>query len=108
MITFTPFDGLSRLDTSRHMLVVGKTGGGKSSLLLGLLRREIEAGRGAILLDPHGDLAVDVALRVPRFRRNDVTVFDPTDPTCRGLNPFARLPPEDRPLAVSNPPLSRS
>ncbi len=84
------------------MLVVGKTGSGKSSMLRKVLDREIARGAGALLLDPHGDLAFEVAANVPRRRWNDTILFDPRDEKVRGLNPFARLAPADRPLAVSN------
>ena len=100
-ITLTP-NALSRLDMSRHMLVVGRTGGGKSTMLRMLLERELGAGGGALLLDPHGDLAREVAAQIPRRRKNDVTFFDLSDNACPGLNPFARLRVEDRSLAVSN------
>src|SRR3989344_4883689 len=88
--------------TRMHALVVGRTGSGKSTMLRTLLLHEIALGRGAPLLDPHGDLALEVAATIPKRRRNDVVTFDPTLPDCPGLNPFARVPADERSLAVSN------
>lgn len=46
----------------RHAYIVGRTGSGKSSLLLLLLRHVIETGRASVLLlEPHGDLSRAVA-----------------------------------------------
>lgn len=47
---------LSEEDRARHMHVVGRTGSGKSKLLEWMIREDIKAGRGLLLLDPHGDL----------------------------------------------------
>jgi hypothetical protein len=66
-------------DRRRHLYVVGKTGMGKSTLLLSLIGQDIAAGRGAFLLDPHGDLCDDVLARIPDYRRDDVILLDPSD-----------------------------
>lgn len=42
------------------MYVIGVTGKGKSKLLEYCIYQEIRAGRGCILIDPHGDLVRDV------------------------------------------------
>ncbi|HVU10735.1 MAG TPA: type IV secretion system DNA-binding domain-containing protein, partial [Phototrophicaceae bacterium] len=66
-------------DRRRHTYIVGKTGMGKSTLLMTLILQDIEAGRGVFLLDPHGDLAEDVLARIPANRAGDVIVLDPSD-----------------------------
>ncbi len=66
-------------DRRRHLYVVGKTGMGKSTLLLTLILQDIEAGRGVFLLDPHGDLCEDVLARIPSYRADDVVLLDPSD-----------------------------
>ncbi|HEX4129566.1 MAG TPA: hypothetical protein VHZ24_05950 [Pirellulales bacterium] len=48
-----PF-GMRRDDRRRHLYIVGKTGMGKSTLLLNMLADDIAAGRGCCLVDPHG------------------------------------------------------
>lgn len=66
-------------DRRRHMYVVGKTGMGKSTLLMTLILQDIDAGRGVFLLDPHGDLCEDVLARIPAYRADDVIVLDPSE-----------------------------
>ncbi|MBL8680142.1 MAG: type IV secretion system DNA-binding domain-containing protein [Myxococcales bacterium] len=71
--------GIRAADLARHALVVGRTGAGKSVLLERLILGQIERGMGVALIDPHGDLAESVLARIPRFRINDVVLFDPAD-----------------------------
>ncbi len=66
-------------DRLRHMYVVGATGTGKSTLLLNLIRQDMEAGNGIAVLDPHGDLIDQILGFVPDDRVDDVIVFDPSD-----------------------------
>ena len=63
----------------RHMHLIGASGTGKSTMLLNMIRQDMEAGYGMAVLDPHGDL-IDTALKyVPEHRLDDVIVFDPSD-----------------------------
>ena len=57
---------LSVPDSLRHLHAIGPTGVGKSTLLLGLITQDMQAGRGVVVIDPKGDLAADVIDRVPR------------------------------------------
>ncbi|MEP6670190.1 MAG: type IV secretion system DNA-binding domain-containing protein [Chthoniobacter sp.] len=61
----------------RHIWTVGATGTGKSSLLLRLIRQDIEAGEGVALIDPHGDLFEQVLASIPRKRVKDVVLLEP-------------------------------
>ena len=70
---------LSAEHRSRHSYVVGASGTGKSTLLLNMIRRDMAAGRGIALLDPHGDLVDDVLRQVPEHRLDDVVLLDPAD-----------------------------
>ena len=70
---------LSVPDSLHHLHVIGPTGVGKSTLLLGLIAQDMVAGRGVVVIDPKGDLAADVLDRVPRDRASDVVVLDPSD-----------------------------
>ncbi|MBI3786921.1 MAG: DUF87 domain-containing protein [Ignavibacteriales bacterium] len=63
----------------RHIHIVGKTGTGKSTLLLNCIRQSAEAGNGVAVLDPHGDLVDKIVKLVPEERINDVILFDPSD-----------------------------
>lgn len=86
-----------------HMVLVGKTGQGKSTLLKQLALADAAAGRGLLLVDPHGDLAAEVVAGLPKKRRGDLVRFDATDlVTCPGLNPLRSVPLEDRALVTSN------
>lgn len=76
-------------DATRHLHVMGPTGVGKSTLLLGLIRADMAAGHSVVLLDPKGDLVTDVLARVPEERQEDVVVLDPTSERPVGLNPLA-------------------
>ncbi|MFO0590493.1 MAG: hypothetical protein U0441_23325 [Polyangiaceae bacterium] len=83
--------------------MIGKTGMGKSTLLCELALADARAGRGFLLLDPHGDLAQDVRRSLPSRRKNDVVLIDPLQlDACPGLNPLRSVVPEDRSLVVSN------
>lgn len=76
-------------DRLRHTYVVGKTGTGKSKFLLSLMIRDIQAGKGIGVIDPHGDLVNELITHIPESRKDDVIIFDPTDeehPFC--LNPL--------------------
>jgi DNA helicase HerA-like ATPase len=90
------------LAPEHSLLIVGKTGTGKSRLLASFVARQAQTARSVVLLDPHGDLADDVLRDIPRFRKNDVIVIDPTDPSCRGVNPFRGVDAASRPLVVAN------
>ncbi len=69
--------GIRKKDRRYHMYVVGKTGVGKSTLLLNMIKQDIENGEGLALLDPHGDL-VEKALKViPESRIKDLIYFNP-------------------------------
>ncbi|WP_371652894.1 MULTISPECIES: type IV secretory system conjugative DNA transfer family protein [unclassified Streptomyces] len=89
------YDGMQRpiavtaLDGLMHQLVTGPTGSGKSTLLLGELAQDIQAGHGVILLDPGGDLARDVADRIPEHRVRDLIYLDAADARPVGINPLA-------------------
>ena len=50
----------------RHMVLSGVTGVGKSTELETLILADAEAGLGMCVIDPHGDLAVEVLSRLPR------------------------------------------
>ena len=63
----------------RHMHVIGASGTGKSTMLLNLIRQDIENGEGLAVFDPHGDLVDAILGAVPQERIDDVILFDPSD-----------------------------
>lgn len=63
----------------KHTHIIGGTGTGKSTLILQLIKQDIEAGRGVCVLDPHGDLIETVISLIPQNRIQDVLIIDPAD-----------------------------
>src|SRR3954468_3079345 len=97
-----PF-GIPVADRRRHVYVIGKTGSGKSTLLRNMAAQDIAAGRGLMLLDPHGDLADELLDYVPPWRINDVIYLDPADLSRPvGFNLLEQVPPDDRPLVAAS------
>jgi len=71
----------------RHTYIVGATGTGKSTLLERMVKEDMERGEGVILLDPHGDLFKEIIKAVPKTRKGDLLIIDPTRENFRpGLN----------------------
>jgi len=70
---------ISEEDRKRHLLILGKTGMGKSTALLHLLKEDIEEKRSIVLLDPHGDLVQETLKLIPPSRQNDVILIDPAN-----------------------------
>ncbi|MBG0824893.1 type IV secretion system DNA-binding domain-containing protein [Planomonospora sp. ID91781] len=66
-------------DARHHVHVLGGTGVGKSTLLANLVLADAEAGRGALVIDPKGDLITDVLARLPSAAIGRTVVFDPQD-----------------------------
>lgn len=94
---------LSRDDRRRHIHVIGKTGTGKSTLLLSLIRADIERGDGLAFLDPHGDTAKGVIAAAPNHRIADFIYLDPSDlehPV--GFNPLHAVALDQRPLVTAH------
>lgn len=61
----------------RHVYIVGKSGTGKSTLIETIARRDIEAGRGLAVIDPHGDLVQHLLEVIPECRVDDCILFSP-------------------------------
>ena len=94
---------LTHDDRRRHLYLIGKSGTGKSTLLFNLMLADLALGRGFALLDPHGDLARDVADAAPPDRINDVLYFDPSDLSHPiAFNPVERVPLDQRPLVSAH------
>lgn len=70
---------IKRTDRRRHLYVIGMTGTGKSTLLSNLAAKDIVAGEGLCVMDPHGELAGEIMGTVPPERIDDVIYFNPGD-----------------------------
>jgi hypothetical protein len=68
---------LSPKDSCFHLHVMGATGSGKSTLLTNLVLDDVAEGRGAIVIDPKGDLVTDIIDRLPVTTAGKVTIIDP-------------------------------
>jgi hypothetical protein len=92
----------SREERERHIWIIGKSGTGKSTFLYNLAMGDIHAGEGVAVIDPHGDLAIDILDAVPRSRINDVCYLDAGETEQPvGFNPATRVAPERRALAAA-------
>jgi hypothetical protein len=87
-----PF-GIKDNDRLGHIYVIGKTGVGKSTLLLNMAISDIERGKGLCIIDPHGDIAETILDYVPKQRIEDVIYFNPKDEAYSiAFNPLAEVP----------------
>lgn len=94
--------GIMDVDRLNHIYVIGKTGTGKSTLLLNMAVSDIERGNGICLIDPHGDLAEKLLDYVPRERINDVVYFNPADENYTiAFNPLENIPKDQVHLVVA-------
>lgn len=71
--------GIKRDDRRRHIHIIGKTGMGKTSLLLNMAVSDIRNGSGLAFVDPHGDVADALLDYIPEDRIKDVVYFNPQD-----------------------------
>jgi type IV secretory pathway TraG/TraD family ATPase VirD4 len=94
--------GIRRADRRNHVVVIGRTGMGKSTLLEQFIMQDIQHGEGFALLDPHGDLAQHVLRLIPKQRTDSLIYFDPADRNRPlGLNVLEVSDPETKHLVVS-------
>jgi hypothetical protein len=70
---------LSPADARHHLHVLGATGSGKSTLLAQLILQDAHAGRGAVVIDPRGDLIRDVLDRLPARAVGRTVLLDPDE-----------------------------
>ena len=81
-----PF-GIKASDRLFHQYIIGQTGTGKSTLMLQMMRQDIEAGQGFCLIDPHGDLSQSLVSICP-----EAIHWNPADDTCPyGYNPLTMV-----------------
>ncbi len=94
--------GMHAADQRQHLYIIGKTGVGKTTLLRNLIIQHLCHGSGLALLDPHGDLADELLDHFPPSRADDLVYFNPADLEFPiGLNPLAKVSPDDRHLIAS-------
>ena len=93
--------GIKRRDR-RSIYLLGKTGMGKSTLLMNIVLSDIRAGAGVAVIDPHGALVEELLDYIPDTRVEDVIYVNATD-TERPvpLNPFTQGDPATHHLVAS-------
>jgi hypothetical protein len=77
---------LAVADARYHLHLLGPTGVGKSTLIARLALDDLTLGRGAVVVDPKGDLVEDILARIPSRLEQQVDLLDPLDPCPPGLN----------------------
>lgn len=93
---------LTSRERMRHVVVLGKTGTGKSYLLRHMSGQDIQKNRGFIYLDLHGDATPFLLRRINARERREhchlsdrLILIDPADPIMSvGLNPLEQESPD--------------
>lgn len=94
--------GINADDRFMHVYVIGKTGVGKSTLLLNMARQDLFGGCGFALIDPHGDMVQTLNEEAVRAGTRDFIYIDAADPEQPyGYNPLRHVRAEFIPLAAS-------
>jgi len=71
--------GLTDEDRKEHVLVIGRTNSGKSTIIGNSAKDDIKKGRGVVVIDPHGDLAEALLNFVLLSRKDDLMYCNPID-----------------------------
>ncbi|MEU5834154.1 type IV secretion system DNA-binding domain-containing protein [Streptomyces diacarni] len=77
--------GLAVPDARQHLHLMGATGSGKSTLIANMVLDDVRNHRGALVIDPKGDLVTDLLARLPDTCANRLVLIDPDDshpPPC--------------------------
>ncbi|MBM4466747.1 MAG: hypothetical protein FJ014_14550, partial [Chloroflexi bacterium] len=67
---------LPEADRRGPLLIIGKTGMGKTCLMENLVHQDVIGGRGVTLLDVHGDMTLRLLSRIPEPRIAQTVVID--------------------------------
>ncbi len=96
-----PF-GIKDVDRLGHIYCIGKTGVGKSTLLLNMAISDIEKGKGVAIIDPHSDVCEAILSAIPENRIKDVIYFNPADENFPiRFNPLKGIHPNHHHIVVS-------
>jgi type IV secretory pathway TraG/TraD family ATPase VirD4 len=95
--------GIKREDRRLHMYILGKTGMGKTTLLLNMILNDIYSNEGLCFIDPHGDAVETLLDYIPSFKVKDVIYFNPADIDYPiPLNILGDIEPQRKHLLVSS------
>ncbi len=90
---------LNIVDARQHIHLLGSTGSGKSTEMCHLVIDDVKARRGVVVIDPKGDLALDILDRLPASMADRIVLIDPDQPGGATLNPLSGF---DDDLVVDN------
>ena len=94
--------GIKPADRLHHIYCLGKTGMGKSHLLMNMALDDIYKGHAICVLDPHSDTVTSILQRIPEHRKKDVVYFNATDLNAlSAFNPLHGVPEYQRQLVAS-------
>lgn len=93
--------GIKEKDKLQHLYCVGKSGSGKTTLLKNMALSDIERDKGILLIDPHGDAALELVSLVPEYRQQDLIYFDATANVPIAFNPLKGVHPKYHHLVAS-------
>ncbi len=94
--------GIKAEDRRRHMYFIGKTGTGKTTAMENMALQDIQAGRGVVFIDPHGESVEKILNFIPPNRINDTVYFNPADVEHPfAFNVLESVGPEHRHLVAS-------
>jgi type IV secretory pathway TraG/TraD family ATPase VirD4 len=94
--------GIKPTDRLSHIFLLGKSGTGKSNLIINMVLDDVIKNQGICLLDPHADTARAILRRIPDHRKQDLVYFDATNANALpAFNPLAHVPESQRQLVAS-------
>jgi len=94
--------GIKPADRLHHIYCIGKTGMGKSHLLVNMALDDIVKGHPVCILDPHGDTINAILARMPEYRKQDLVHFDATNRNALpAFNPLHGVAEGQRQLVAS-------
>lgn len=93
--------GIKDVDRMQHIYSIGRTGMGKTYLLVRVAKQDIANGHGVAILDPHGDAAQELVSSVPTERLKDLVYLDAGAAQPLVFNPLHNHTEQDRHLLAS-------
>jgi hypothetical protein len=94
--------GIKPADRLHHIWVLGKTGMGKSHLLINMALDDIYKDQGVCVIDPHADTVRAIVRAIPVHRKADVVLFNAANINALpAFNPLSNVPEHQRQLVAS-------
>lgn len=94
--------GIKPNDRLHGVYCLGRTGTGKSHLLMNMALDDVYKGNALCVIDPHSDTATAILSRIPDHRKKDVVYFDATNAAALpAFNPLHNVPEQQRQLVAS-------